>query len=62
MIRVTLTQLTTMSAIILLYWGEQWISTGHGLHPLIAGPVATLALLLPYFATWFFEDAIEEDE
>lgn len=52
----------TIMAVILLYMGEQWITTGHGLHPMIAGSMAMFSLLLPYFAAYVFDDDDEDDE
>lgn len=39
----------TVLAVQLSYLGYQWIDGGHGLHPVIALPLATMFILLALF-------------
>ena len=41
-------QLATFAAISAYALGYNWIAEGHGLNPMIAFPLATVLLLLPY--------------
>jgi hypothetical protein len=49
-ITIALIQLFTGSALICGIWGIDWITEGHGLHPVLAGVCISVFLLAPYFA------------
>lgn len=38
-------------AVIVTIAGFNWIDTGYGLHPMLAGPLATLMVVLPIVIT-----------
>lgn len=50
---IIIAQLTILAAAAFLYEGQSYLTSGYGLHPLLAGPIALSLLLLPYcFAAW----------
>ena len=48
MINRLATQTSTIAALTLIYYADQWLTVGWGLTPWIALPVATLLLAAPY--------------
>ena len=46
------TQLMTLIAIGSAYMGYEWMSVGWGINPMIAFPIATLAVIIPHMKGW----------
>lgn len=46
------TQMMTFIAISAAYLGYEWMTVGHGLNPMIAFPIATIAILIPHVKFW----------
>lgn len=46
MLRIVLTVLLTVICIVSANLGFSWIQEGHGLHPAIAFPIATICMML----------------
>ncbi len=48
MINRIATQMSTIAALSLIWYADQWLTVGLGLNPYIALPIATLLLIAPY--------------
>ena len=46
------TQMVTACAVGAAYMGYSWMSTGWGLNPILAFPVATLLVIIPHLDFW----------
>ena len=46
----------TLLATMAIDAGHAWMSVGYGLHPLIAGVVACVALTVPFMVAWRLDD------
>lgn len=53
MLKIGITILCTLCAVMLVQFGMAWINEGQGLHPLIAFPLATIIFLAPIMAQLF---------
>lgn len=47
MLKIAIAILCTLSAVMLVQFGMAWINEGHGLHPLLAFPLATIIFIFP---------------
>ena len=47
-LRVLLGQVSGMGALGLYYWGDQYITEGHGLNPILAGALLAVYIICPY--------------
>ena len=45
---ILLIQCMAMTAVFFVLEGHAWIDQGYGIHPLVAGVMATLLLISPY--------------
>lgn len=49
-------QISTFGAVVVGAMGYEYMTVGHGLHPILAGSIATLLVLAPHLITVFDSD------
>lgn len=57
-----ITQACTVTALILTYLANEWLTVGYGINPWIALPVATILMGLPHFINHYMEEIPQRED